>query len=190
MLRGLLQKVAEGAGRNALAARQELAATPDRAALEFDAPSTATSVTPDAPEMGPTLDLEEQPAEVAPRPSPVVMGALLKGLRREGLDVVIEGRERTVKLDVIKSIEAAVVNDGGRKVLLVDVVLRVPDGRPPTALRLAGADPAVPALFPGRPVPEAWSAFVLGLRKLVSPGDSRAAWAELATPEALTMTWG
>lgn len=186
MLRGLLQKVAAGTGRNAVAARQELAATPDRAG---DPPPTGPSGTPDSPEMGPTLDLEERSAEAAPRLVPIVMGAQLKGLRREGLDVLIDGRERTVKLDVIKSIEAAVVNDGGRKVLLVDVVLRVPDGRAPTALRLAGADPAVPALFPGRPVPEAWSAFVLGLRKLVSPDDSRAAWAELATPEALTMTW-
>ena len=79
-------------------------------------------------------------------------------MSREGLQLVVQGTQKVVPFTALEAVLGGIVPASGRSALFVDLVIKVASG-PPTALRLSGTDPAVPPLFPGKSVPEAWRSF-------------------------------
>lgn len=119
-----------------------------------------------------------------PAPEPVrVLPVALISARREGLDVSIQGTARLVPFSSIEAVHGGIVD----RALWVDLVVR--QGGPRTALRLSGADPVVPRLFAGRPVPQAWQEFIAATRRAASVQPGAAPWAEFPSIDALTASW-
>jgi membrane associated rhomboid family serine protease len=135
----------------------------------------------------------EEPASlatVAPPPAlepPRVLLVTLVGARAEGLDVVVNGGQRLVPYRAIEGVHGGIISISGRRALWVDLVIR--QGGPRTALRLSGADPVVPTLFPGKPVPEAWMSLIAGIRRAAGVQPGSPPWSEVPTEEALTRSW-
>ncbi len=210
-----LERLAKGTGRHAIEARKRLAAAPasfERGldlGLEQRSHSTtdtggAERLSDDAPQAGVALVAEAggpseptSPARpidgVEAHPSvearAVVLPATFHSITAEELTLLVEGKLRVVPFRALAGIEAAVVPLEGRNELLVDLVLATPPRVPPACLRLSGADSQVPALFPDRSPPQAWDAFITGLRRRLSPGDVRPSWASLPSPGHLTASW-
>ncbi|HEY0880219.1 MAG TPA: rhomboid family intramembrane serine protease, partial [Archangium sp.] len=126
--------------------------------------------------------------EPAAPPTPRVLPAKLVTVSREGLQLVVEGAPKLVPFAAVGAVLGGIVPEEGRRALLVDVVLKAPGAR--TALRLSGSDPAVPPLFPGKPVPDAWRAFIEATRRAANVQPDAAPWAEFSSAEALTDSWG
>lgn len=126
--------------------------------------------------------------EPAAPPTPRVLPAKLVTVSREGLQFVVEGAPKLVPFAAVGAVLGGIVPEEGRRALFVDVVLKAPGAR--TALRLSGSDPAVPPLFPGKPVPEAWRAFIEATRRAANVQPDAAPWAEFSSAEALTDSWG
>lgn len=135
--------------------------------------------------------LEPAPPVRAPEPQapePRVLGVTLLGVSREGLQLSVQGAQKVVPFTALERVLGGIVPENGRGALFVDLVIKVSSG-PPTALRLSGSDPGVPALFPGKPMPEAWRAFIESARRAAGVQQGAAPWAEFPSVEALTSSW-
>ena len=126
----------------------------------------------------------EAPVAPAPRVVPVT----LLGVSPDGLQLGVQGVQKVVPFGSVAAVLGGIVREDGRGVLFVDLVIKVSSG-PPTALRLSGTDPGVSTLFPGKPVPDAWRAFIESARRAANVQPGAAPWAEFPSVEALTSSW-
>lgn len=131
--------------------------------------------------------LEPHPTS-APQAGPRVVAVTLLAATREGLRLGVHGVQRLVPFQGLLAVHAGIVAEDGRRGLWVDLVLKAGAG-PRTALRLSGTDPAVPSLFPGKPVPEAWQGFIEAVRRAAGVQAGTPPWQEFPSVEALTQSW-
>ncbi len=162
MIAALLEAVAGGTGALAIKARALLDAAPPR-----EVPAHVEVEAPDAP--------VSDDARVLP--------VTLVAAKREGLEVIVNGVSRLVPFQVIAGVHGGLVG----RALWVDVLIH--QSGPRTALRLSGADPFVPTLFPGTPVPKAWQDFIAATRRAAGVQPGSAPWEHFESVDALTASW-
>lgn len=184
MISALVEAVAAGTGTLSVKARALLTQEGEHVAAArasvppegFDRPGRRSA---------PTRQVASSPP-VRPSP-PRIAEAMVVGVSPRGLELAVQGgASRVLPFESVSAVHAGLVPSAEGRMLVVDVVLRSPT---PAALRLRGADPTVPRLYPDRPVPAAWQAFLSGLRRAAGLSEAKPPWEEHSSVEALVARW-
>ncbi len=132
--------------------------------------------------LAPEAERPEQRSVTLESEGPKVIVVTLVTANREGLQLAVDGVAKLIPFQRVVGVHGGIV----ARSLWVDLVLE--SGGRRMALRLSGTDAGVLALFPGKPVPEAWQSFIAATRRAAGVQDA-APWQEYGSMEAFTQSW-